>query len=495
MSYLLGIDLGTSSVKSLIIDTEGHIISVGQEDYDFDIPQIGYAENDPMVWWNATKNTIRTALAKGKIIPSEIKGIGFSGQMHGLVAVDKNGQVVRKGIIWADQRSSEQINFVKEKIGLEKFSKVTLNAPATGFMLLSLLWVKDNEPENYRKIDKVMMPKDFIRMKLTGKIGTESVDASSSVAFDTAGRHWAWELIDELGLERDLFPECKEACDIAGEIIPEAAAETGLTVGTPVVYGGGDQPMQSVGNGLVRPGYVASNIGTASQIACCVDRPVYDPQLRTNTFCHADKNIWTILGASLNGGIAQKWLRDNIFYKESFKKLDAEAETIEPGSEGLIFLPYLCGERTPCLDPLSRGIFFGLTIKHTKAHMVCAVMEGMVFSLKDGLEIFNSLGVTTDKIIASGGGAKSPLLLQMQADVFEQDIYTTESKEQASFGAAICAGVGVGIYDSLAAACDQLIVMSPVVTHPIPENSKVYRQRYQVYKQLYGRNKDLFSLL
>lgn len=495
MAYLLGIDLGTSSIKALIIDTQGHIIGIGQEDYNFDIPQMGYAEIDPEIWWEAGKKSIRDALAAGKVDPKEIKGIGFSGQMHGLVAVDQEQRVVRKSILHVDQRCGKQVEQTKAKIGLERFAKITCNAPAAGFMFMSLLWVKENEPENYAKIDKVMLPKDYFRMKLTGRVGTESGDASGSVAFHTSERHWAWDLIEELGLDKAMFPECREACDIAGELTEEAAHSTGLAQGTPIVYGCSDTTVQSVGNGLIRPGDVISNIGTASQIISCVNSPTYDPKLRTNTFCYAREDLWIVFGASLNGGIAQKWLRDNIFHTQNYRELDDAAAAVQPGSEGLLFLPYLCGERLPCLDPQARGMFLGLTIKHTQAHMIRAVMEGMIFALRDGLEIFGELGISANKVIASGGGTKSPLLLQIQADIYGKDIYTTQSKEQASFGAAICAGVGVGLFASLEEACDQLISMSPVVTHPIPENVKIYNEMYQIYTELYSRNKDLFHRL
>ncbi|MBC8569370.1 xylulokinase [Zongyangia hominis] len=495
MAYLLGIDLGTSSVKALIIDTDGKFISMGQEDYNFIIPQLGYAEIDPRLWWDATVKAIQDALASGKVDAGEVKGIGFSGHMHGLVPVDRNQEVVRNSIIHLDQRCGKQVEQLKEKIGLEKFSQITCNAPAAGFLFPSLLWVKENEPENYAKIDKVMLPKDYIRMRLTGKIATEASDAAGTVAFHTPERRWAWELIDAMGVDRSLFPECHEACDIAGELTKEAAEATGLAAGTPIIYGGSDTTVQSVGNGLIRPGYVISNIGTASQVICCVNHPVYDRKLRTNTFCYPREDLWIVFGASLNGGIAQKWLRDNIFHTGNYRALDEMAETIPAGSEGLLFLPYLCGERLPCLDPQARGMYLGLTVKHTQAHLIRAVMEGMVFALRDGLEIFKELGISADKIIASGGGTKSPLLLQIQADIYGKDIYTTQSKDQASFGAALCAGVGVGLFKSLEEACDNLITLSPVVTHPNPDNVKVYNEMYPLYAELYSRNKELFHRL
>lgn len=492
MSYLMGIDLGTSSVKTLIIDLEGTIKGIGQEDYRFDIPCEGYAEQHPETWWKATVNTIREALRMSGIPAGEIKCIGFSGQMHGMVLIDKNLNVVRPAIIWCDQRSKQQVEEIYEKVGRDELGRITLNPVATGFQTPSLLWVKQNEPENYANTFKVLLPKDYIRLKLTGEIGTDITDASSTLAFETGEGKWSEELLRILGLDVEKYPLCKMPFEIAGTVTQEAARETDLKPGTKVVFGGGDQPMQAVGNGIVSPGTVSSTIGTGSIIFTPSDKPLYDKQLRMHTFSNAVPKMWSIMGATLCGGLSLRWLKDNIIRSKDYKSIDANAEIIPAGSEGLLFLPYLGGERTPHMDPYARGIFFGMTYKHTHGHMARAVMEGVAFALRDSLEIFRNLGIKTNKVIASGGGAKSPLWLQIQADIFNQEVYTTKMTEQACTGAAIMAGVGSGCYSTVQEACGQIVKHNSEPVVPDHNNAKIYDYYFDIYKELYERNKDLF---
>lgn len=489
----MGIDLGTSSVKTIIIDTDGNIKAVAQKEYGINIPREGYAEQQPEVWWESTVNTIRNALTSSGIEKSQLKGIGLSGQMHGMVLIDKNLDVIRPAIIWCDQRSKSEVLEIYEKIGKEELGRLTLNPVAAGFQVSSLLWVKKNEPENYKRTHKVLLPKDYIRLRLTGEIGTDITDASSTLAFNTSARKWSKKIIEALGLDLDKYPFCKNPFDIAGIVTREVSGETGLAPGIPVAFGGGDQPMQAVGNGIVSPGIVSSTIGTGGQIFTPIDKPLYDKELRTHTFCNAVPGTWNIMGASLCAGLSLKWLKENILQETDFNSMGRKAEMIPAGSEGLIFLPYLTGERTPHMDPHARGVFFGLTLKHTRAHMIRAVMEGVVFSLRDSMEIFRSLGVKMDKIIASGGGARSRLWLQIQADVFGKEVYKTNSVEQACMGAAIMAGVGTGIYPSIDEACRQLISYDSEPVLPDKEKMKTYNYYYSIFKELYFNNKNSFK--
>lgn len=492
MAYLMGIDLGTSSVKSIIMDLDGNVIGVGKDDYGVMTPDIGYAEQDAEVLWEAAVRSIKKALSDSSIDPSDIKGIGLSGQMHGLVPLDKQLKPVRPVIIWADQRSKQQIDNIYNIVGIKEFREVTLNSLSTGFFICSLMWIRDNEPQNYGNIYKAVLPKDYIRFKLCGELATDVSDASATLAFNTAKRCWACDIIEKLGLDTGLFPKYGESYQIAGEITEECAEKTGLRRKTPVVCGGGDTIMHSVGNGIIKPGIVSANIGTAGQISTAVDTPLYDSQFRLNTFCHAGNNLWIVLGGHLNGGITLKWLRENYFPNMSLQQFDAIADEIPPGCEGEIFLPYLSGERTPYQDPSARGILFGLTLRHGYKHMIRAAMEGVIMGLRLSLEIFRELSIPIEKIVASGGGAKSKVWLQMQADIFDAGIHTVSGEEEACTGAAIVAGVGAGIYKSIEDACSFIVKYNPEVTYPNRENVKIYNEVFDKFKLLYSNNRTLF---
>lgn len=490
MKYLLGIDLGTSSVKALLLDKNGKIKGLSQESYSIDIPEEGYAEQSPEMWWEKTCLVIRNLLSKTAINPKEIDGIGLTGQMHGLVVVDGDGIPLRRCIIWSDQRTKKQVNYINNTFGKQALGKLTLNPIATGFYCASILWIKENEPDIYKKIHKAILPKDYIRLKLTGNIGTEITDASSTLLFDTAKLKWSDEMVSRLDINKDILPNCSTPCTIAGSINPESALSTGLCIGIPVVFGAGDQPTQALGNGIIEPGTVSVTIGTGGQVFTPVNTPIFDPLLRTHTFCHAIPNTWNIMGATLSAGLSMQWLQ-KILGLESFDEMSTFADTIKPGSEGIIFLPYLTGERTPHMDPNATGMFYGLTLKHNKANLIRAVMEGVIFSLKDCLDIFYSLNLKTNKIIASGGGAKSTTWKQIIADVFGYDIYTSSATEQASVGATILAGLGVGWYTSADQACKSLVSLTNEVIRPNPANSKIYEKRLETYRKLYSSLKDI----
>lgn len=492
MSYFMGIDLGTSSVKTLVMDETGNIISMAQKGYDIIKPYVEYAEQDIELLWEAAKATIKECLSKQTGISDQIQGIGLSGQMHGLVMLDSENKPVRNAIIWADQRSKSAIDEIYRLVPPEEYKSIALNSLSTGFFVSSLMWVKMNEPENYKKIHKAFLPKDYLRYKLCGELATDKSDASSAVIFDVKNRDWPWELIDRLGFDRSIFVDCHESYEIAGEVTEECERELGLKKGTRIVYGGGDSLMQAVGNAMITPGVLVANIGTASQVSCSINNPLFDREYRTNTFCHVKEDLWTIMGANLSGGVALKWLKNNILGISEYDQMTDLAETVPAGSEDLLFLPYLNGERTPYNDPNAKAIFLGLTLKHSKAHMIRSAMEGVVFALKNSIEIFNDLGIKFEKIIASGGGARDRLFLQIQADMFDKEIYTNVGNEQACIGAAITAAVGVGAYSSYEEACENVVKFNTHVVKPIRENVKVYEERFEKYRQIYLKNRDLF---
>jgi xylulokinase len=495
MTALLGIDLGTSSVKTVIIEPDGRIIGFSQKDYLIDIPQTGYAEQAPAAWWNAVCTTVMDAIHQTGSRGSDIAGVGLSGQMHGLVALDINGNVLRPAIIWCDQRSTEQKSQLEALLSPEELGRYIQNPVSTGFLLLSLMWLQKYEPETYSKIWKVMLPKDYIRYLLTGQIGTDTTDASGTLAYDVVNKRWSNELLNKLGIDISLFPQVGEPWEAAGTVCSKASAETLLTTGTPVVYGGADQPMQAVGNGIIQPGTISCTIGTGGQLFAPVNLPIYDPLLRTHTFSHAVPNKWYLMGAVLNAGLSHKWLLDNIIYNRDLAQMDDRAAVVPAGAEGLMFLPYLTGERTPHMDPYARGAMLGLTLKHNDAHMVRAVLEGVAFALYDSLQLIQSLSVKTDRIVASGGGARSPIWLQIIADVFGCDIYASAMKEQSCIGAAIMAGVGCKIYDSIEAACEVVVKRNEVPVRPILANVSIYKELHVLYGEFYHVNKALFKKL
>ena len=492
MEYFVGIDLGTSSVRSVAVDAAGKTAAAGQCEYDIKKPGLDRAEQDMNQLWEATVLAIRKMLEEKPEIRTQIKGIGFSGQMHGLVMVDQEIRPLGNAIIWADQRTGEQISHIYETVPEEEFGKVFENRLSAGFLLPSLVWVREKEPETYEKIYKVMLPKDYIRYKICGELGTDASDASSTGMWDMKHRTWAYDILKKLDISRDFLVESHESYEEAGRVTEECAGLTGLAKGTFVAYGGGDSLMMELGNGMIRGGLMASTIGTACHLTCALDAPLYDPKLRTNTWCHGGEHLWSIMGAHLSGGVALKWLKNNILGSESFDAMTALAGEVPAGSEGLLFLPYLNGERTPHNDPNAKAVYLGMTLRHDKRHLIRSTMEGIVYSMKESYAIFRSLGIKGDRIIAAGGGAKSDLFRQIQADMYDCPIYTNQGKEQASIGAAMTAAVGSGYYKDYEEACSQMVHLSSEVTEPIPENVKLYEEEFLRFKEIYFANKALF---
>lgn len=493
MAYFMGIDVGTSSVKALIMDGEGTEIGSASRKYDVLKPQMNYAEQDPEEIWEAVKGTL---LELSKRYPKEtekLKGISYSGQMHGLVLVDAFGKPVCNMIIWQDHRSVDQREKIYSLVPFEEFNRVTLNQLSPGYLVMSLMWVKEHAKEIYDRSALFLLPKDYIRYRMCGTLGTDMSDASATVIFDTAKKCWPWEVVERLGLRKELFPECHESIETAGTVTKACAKECGLPAGVPVLYGGGDTLMHEIGTGMIDEGRPwVSNIGTACQVTCVMKRPVYDEQFRTNTFCCVKEDLWMLMAVGMCGGSAMKWMQ-GILGVSAFEELNRMAEQVRPGSDGVVFLPYLSGTRCPENDPLSKGIYFGLSLDHGREHLVRSTMEGVVYSLRSDLDLLETLtGKKPETMIASGGGARGRLFLQMQADIFQKPIYTTESAEQSCLGAAMTAAVGTGHFSSFEEACGKAVRFRDEVVEPIAENSRRYEEYYQVYRNLYGCNKELF---
>ena len=491
MRTILGIDLGTSSVKAMLFDAEQGVIAVRAEEYGVDIAHPGWAQQSPALWWESLVRVLRWLESHYREAYRSVCAVGYSGQMHGMVLTDAKGQPVRPAVIWLDQRAGRQLEEIGAVLSEEDMGNVFCNRVSSGFAFPSLLWVREQEPEIFAKAAHFLSPKDYIRYKMTGEIGAEVVDASSTTLFATGERAWAWEVIDRFHLPPQLFPKVHESADIAGTVTVQCEAQTGLPAGIPVIYGSGDQPAQSIGNGVIGPGRIISNIGTGGQISAFSSRPAYDKKLRTNTFCHAIRDAWTIFGATLCSGMSLSWAKNKVFRVGSYEEINAAVAAVSPGADGLIYLPYLSGERTPHMNPDARGVFFGMTLGQEQGHFLRAVMEGVTYSLRDCLGILQELGVDAPEIIASGGATASPQWMQMQADILGKPVRVSRVKEQACLGSCLLAAVGTGVLPSLEEACGRFAVMDERVYLPDAANADVYREGYDTYRRLYERLWDL----
>jgi len=495
MTRLMGLDLGTTGAKAVVIDETGKVVSRATEEYPLIVPRLGWSEQDAGDWWKASANAIRRALASAEVDPGEVEGIGLTGQMHGLVLLDAVGKVLRNPILWNDQRTAEQCAWITEKLGGERETiRLTCNPVLAGFTAPKLIWVRQNEPSIYSRARKMLLPKDFVRFKLTGTYATEVSDASGTSLFDVRKRKWSEEVLERLDIPFAMVPDVHESTATTGEVCRGASDETGLRVGTPVVGGGGDQAAGALGNGIVRPGVISATIGTSGVVFAHTDEVKVDPEGRLHTFCHAVPGKWHVMGVMLSAGGSMRWFRDKLGSQEvqaakarsidPYDLLTSEASKLPPGSEGLLFLPYLSGERTPHKDPDARGVFFGLSLRTGKGHLVRAIMEGVAFGMRDSLEIMKSLGISIAQVRASGGGARSELWCQIQSDVYGVELHRMEAEEGPAFGSALIAGVGVGTYRSVEEACDKAVRTSGLV-EPKPENVELYNRHYQMYTKLY----------
>jgi xylulokinase len=491
MSFL-GIDIGTSSVKLLLLDKTGGVLQTVSKDYPVCYPKVGWAEQNPEDWWNATSEGIRDVLTIAQMASTEVQGIGLSGQMHGLVLLDKGNRVLMPALLWCDQRTQEECDELNEKLG-HKLSEYTGNKALAGFTAPKVLWVKRNRAEIYEQIEHVLLPKDYIRWKLTGEYATDVSDASGTLFFDVAHRRWSPEMLDILGLTEVNLPTCYESYEITGTVTEQAAQETGLHTGTLVVGGGGDQASGAVGTGVVTVGTVSVALGTSGVVFACQESYSVDEGNRLHSFCHANGK-WHVMGVMLSAASCLKWWVEEVCRLDDagFITLLEEAARVCPGSEGLIFLPYLMGERTPYSDPNARGTFVGLTMTHGRGHMTRAILEGVGFGLRDSLEIIRVQNIPILEVRVSGGGAKSSLWRQILADIFGLPIHVVNSVEGPAFGAAILAAVGAGEFAGVEEACSA-IVKSVEQTEPIVPNVAKYNSIYEVYHRLYGTLQNSFQ--
>jgi xylulokinase len=459
---------------------------------DMHMAQPLWAEQRPENWWDAVVTTIRGVLAQAGVAGAEVRGIGLSGQMHGLVMLDSAHDVIRPALIWCDQRSQRQVDWVNAKVGTARVLECIANPVLTGFTLPKLLWVRDNEPQHFDRLRKVLLPKDYVRFRLTGEFATEVSDASGTALFDVVKRRWSFKLADAVGVDRAVLPECFESSDVTGAISREAAELTGLAEGTPVVGGGGDQAASAVGNGIVAPGIVSCTLGTSGVVFAHMEEVAYDPAGRVHTFCHAVRGKWHVMGVTQGAGLSLQWFRNQLAPGADYDALMAEAATAPAGSHGLCWLPYLMGERTPHLDALARGGWVGLTAKHRRADLIRSLIEGVTYSQKDCLDIVASLGVEIRSVRASGGGAKSLFWRQVLADVFAKPVVTLASQEGSALGAALLAMVGTGEYASVPEVCGA-VIREEARVEPGWENAEVYARGHRVYQALYPALKPVFA--
>jgi xylulokinase len=485
MAYYMGIDVGTSSLKTIITDETGNMVIGRDKKYQFSSPSSGYAEQDPEEWWSAAVETIHEVLAKSNIDKEQIKGIGFSGQMHGLVLLGKDGKPVRPAILHCDARSSDQLQEIKNTFGEQGIREEMMNPVFTGFLLPSLMWVRENEPENYEKIEKVCLPKDYIKFRLSGEVTSDYSDAGATLAFDLKNACWNAGILNTLKLPEAWFPSCFRSFDVVGTVSASAAEETGLSTKTILVAGGGDQTMQRLGNGAVNSTDATINIGTSGQVCFQSAKPLLNPKLNTNMFYGYDKNTWIVYGAIMNAGLCMNWW-NSILLNKSYDTLDRSVARVPAGSGGVIYLPYLNGERTPHLNPNISSVFFGLSMGTTRASMTRAVMEGVTYALYQCMEICRDMGLDSNILIASGGGARSRAWRQIQADVFGMPLKMAQLEEQACLGACICAAVGCGEYVSVSQACKAMVRYCDLQVEPIAKNHEIYLDYYQLFKDVYA---------
>jgi xylulokinase len=488
----LGIDVGTGSSRALLVDARGGVragYTAAHEEMRMERPL--WAEQRPENWWDAVVEAVRGVLAKGGVSGSEVKAIGLSGQMHGLVTLDAAGAVIRPALIWCDQRSQAQVDAVNAKLGRENVVRYTANPVLTGFTLPKLLWVRDNEPQLFERVRKMLLPKDYVRYRLTGEFATEVSDASGTAVFDVVNRRWSFEMMDGLGLDRAILPKCYESSEVSGHITPQIAALTGLAAGTPVVGGGGDQASSAVGNGIVEAGIVSCTLGTSGVVFAHMENVAYDPAGRVHTFCHAVRGKWHVMGVTQGAGLSLQWFRNQLAPGVDYDSLMAEAAKSPAGAQGLFWLPYLMGERTPHLDALARGGWIGLTNKHARADLIRAVIEGISYSQRDCLDIIEELGVPVNSVRASGGGAQSPIWRQWLASILNKRVVTLETQEGSAYGAALLALAGCGEYASTEEVCRAAIRETDSVS-PNAADAALYAKGHKIYQSLYPALKPVY---
>lgn len=485
MKYLLGIDVSTTAVKALLIDERGEVAANASQTHPLHTPHPLWCEQDPADWWRGVTIAVPQALEQAGVAAEQVAAVGLTGQMHGLVMIDRAGDVLRPAILWNDQRCGEQCEQIRREFGRDRLIQTTGNDALAGFTLPKLLWVRNHEPDKINSLARIVLPKDYLRLKMTGDFAVDCADAAGTLMLDLRTRNWSASLLDAFEIARGWLPTVYEGDQITGVINGQAADALGLKAGTPVVAGGGDQAAQAIGAGAVQPGVMTITLGTSGVVFAGAEAPIIEPQARLHSFCHAVPGRWHLMGVMLCAAGALQWYRDQLNPGTSFDDLVREAEQAPPGCDGLLFAPYLTGERTPHPDPLARGAFVGLTARHRRAHLTRAVLEGVAFGLRDNYELMRSAGLTLQGAVRlSGGGAVSALWRQIIADVLNRELITLRVNEGAAYGAALLAGVGVGVWPDVDAACRSCISLTESVT-PDPDRTSIHQQYYNHYRKVY----------
>jgi xylulokinase len=487
---LLGIDVGTGGTRAVLLDPRGQVISAATAEHaPMSSPRIGWAEQSPDEWWRAAGIAIKECLAKSSTAAQEVGGIGLTGQMHGLVILDEKDQVLRPALIWCDQRTDEECKAITRQVGAERLIELTANPALTGFTLPKIWWVQKHEPEIWKRVRSLMLPKDYVRFRLTGARAIDVADASGTLMFDVVHRCWSKPMLEVSRLDEAVLPRVFESQEVSGCVNEEGSRATGLRVGIPVVAGAGDQAAGAVGMGIVKPGAVSATIGTSGVVFAATSRPVLEPKGRIHTFCHAIPERWHVMGVTQGAGLSLRWFRDQFGAgkedgRDPYERLTEEAAKTPAGSDGLLWTPYLMGERTPHLDPNARGALVGITAQHTRGHVIRAILEGVAFSLRDTLTLFREIGVPIESIRLSGGGARSALWQQIQADIYGMPVDLVEADEGAAYGAGLLAGVGTGVWPSVEEACDTAVRVAKRV-QPDPTNAALMNTQYAEYRKVY----------
>ncbi len=494
MGVVIGIDVSTTATKAVLLDADGSVRAIASSEYGFSQPHPLWSEQDPGLWWIGAVEAIRRVVADGGVAASDVDGVGLTGQMHGAVLLDAAGEVLRPAILWNDQRTAAECDAIRAALGPERLVRITGNDALTGFTAPKLAWVRSHEPEVWRRVAHVLLPKDYVRLRLTGEYALDKADGAGTILFDLAARDWSPVMLEALGIDPAWMPPTFEGPEVTGSVSAAAATATGLRAGTPVMAGGGDQAANAVGVGAVRSGRVALSLGTSGVVFATTDSPLYEPAGRVHAFCHAVPGRWHMMSVMLSAAGSLRWYRDAIAPDVAFGALVDEAAGAPAGSGGLLFLPYLSGERSPHPDPLARGAFVGLTLAHDRRHLTRAVLEGVAFGLRDGLDLMVEAGMPApDQILASGGGTASPLWRQILADVLGAQIATVSTTEGAAYGAGLLAAVGAGWWPSVEAATDAAVVATPVAS-PGPDAVR-YDELHQAYRQLYPALRTTFPRL
>jgi xylulokinase len=486
---ILGVDVGTGGTRAVLIDRDGRVVaSFASEHAPVKSEHIGWAEQDPEDWWRAAREAIAGAMAASELTGAEIEAVGLTGQMHGCVMLDAEGEVLRPALIWCDQRTQPQCDWLTEKIGFERLIELTCNPALPNFTLTKLLWVREHQPEIFAKIAHVLCPKDYVRYRLTGEFAMDMQEASGTLLLDVAHRRWSTEVAEIAGVPMAWLPKLYEGPEICARISAAGASATGLAAGTPVAAGAGDQGAGAVGMGILAPGSVSATIGTSGVVFAATDSPIKDRLGRLHTFCHAAPGRWHVMGVTNGAGLSLRYFRDTFAPGSSYEELTALAAGAPAGSDGLMWAPYLFGERTPHLDPEARAAFVGVTASHMQGHFVRAVLEGVAFSLRDTFTLFRELGVPLKAIRLGGGGARGPLWRQIQSDVYGQPVELLEAEEGGAFGAALLAGTGIGVWPSVEAACAATVRVAETIE---PKDAKVMDEGYAQYRRIYPALKEI----